>query len=471
MFIGREHELNKLQQLYWEDKFQMVVLYGRRRIGKTTLISKFIEDKPAIFFTAQEANDAINLAAFSRKVYRFFGIPDSTGSFSDWNAALEFVGEKAKEQQFVLAFDEFPYAATENRSLKSIFQNAIDHLLKDSRLFLILCGSQVSFMENDVLGYKSPLFGRRTAQFKLEGFDYYDAARLLEGFCNEDKIRLYSCIGGTPHYLAQVNPHETFKENIQRLYFDISGYLYNEPMMLLQQELREPAMYNSIISVIARGASRLNEIATGISEESSKVNKYLQTLINLQIVQKAYPFGEDPAGSRRGIYRLADYCYNFWYRFVFPNRPEIESGNGDLIADSELSPEQLNGYIGKPAFEDICRQYLNRLNRKKELPFTATSFGSWWGNDPKAKAQTDLDVIAANKNLKQILIGECKWRPADTLGSSDIEGWMSKTHLLPEYTERYYYCFSKAGFTDSVKSFAEKQDRLKLIGLDDLFSL
>ena len=182
MFIGREHELNKLQQLYREDKFQMVVLYGRRRIGKTTLISKFIEDKPAIFFTAQEANDAINLAAFSRKVYRFFGIPDSTGSFSDWNAALEFIGEKAKEQQFVLAFDEFPYAATENRSLKSIFQNAIDHLLKNSRLFLILCGSQVSFMENDVLGYKSPLFGRRTAQFKLEGFDYYDAARMLEGF-------------------------------------------------------------------------------------------------------------------------------------------------------------------------------------------------------------------------------------------------------------------------------------------------
>lgn len=159
------------------------------------------------------------------------------------------------------------------------------------------------------------------------------------------------------------------------------------------------------------------------------------------------------------------------FAFVFPNRPEIESGNGDLIADSELTPEQLNGYIGKPAFEDICRQYLNRLNRKKELPFTATSFGSWWGNDPKAKAQTDLDVIAANKNQKQILIGECKWRPADTLGSSDIASWMSKTHLLPEYTDRYYYCFSKAGFTDSVKSFAEKQERLKLFDLDDLFTL
>ena len=287
MFIGREHELNKLQQLYREDKFQMVVLYGRRRIGKTTLISKFIEDKPAIFFTAQEANDAINLAAFSRKVYRFFGIPDSTGSFSDWNAALEFIGEKAKEQQFVLAFDEFPYAATENRSLKSIFQNAIDHLLKNSRLFLILCGSQVSFMENDVLGYKSPLFGRRTAQFKLEGFDYYDAARMLEGFCDEDKVRLYSCIGGTPHYLAQVNPHESFEENIQRLYFDISGYLYNEPMMLLQQELREPAMYNSIISVIARGASRLNEIATGISEESPRSINICKPLSTFRLCRRS----------------------------------------------------------------------------------------------------------------------------------------------------------------------------------------
>ena len=191
------------------------------------------------------------------------------------------VYKRQKEQQFVLAFDEFPYAAAENLSLKSIFQNAIDHLLKDSRLFLILCGSQVSFMENEVLGYKSPLFGRRTAQFKLEGFDYYDAARMLEGFCDEDKIRLYSCIGGTPHYLVQVSPHETFEENIQRLYFDISGYLYNEPMMLLQQELREPAMYNSIISVIARGASRLNEIATGIDVYKRQPEKVMVTTESL----------------------------------------------------------------------------------------------------------------------------------------------------------------------------------------------
>lgn len=173
-------------------------------------------------------------------------------------------------------------------------------------------------MENEVLGYKSPLFGRRTAQFKLEGFDYYDAARMLEGFCDEDKIRLYSCIGGTPHYLVQVSPHETFEENIQRLYFDISGYLYNEPMMLLQQELREPAMYNSIISVIARGASRLNEIATGISEESSKVNKYLQTLINLQIVRKVYPFGEDPGGQPAGALPFGRLLLSFLVSLCFP---------------------------------------------------------------------------------------------------------------------------------------------------------
>lgn len=466
MFVGRDKELTALNELYDRNKFQMVVMYGRRRVGKTTLISKFVENKPGIFYTAQEANDTINLAAFSGKVYRFFDLPATTGTFASWNAAFEFIAEKAKEKQFILAFDEFPYAAAENKALKSILQNIIDHRLKDGRLFLILCGSHVSFMENEVLGYKSPLFGRRTAQMKVEGFDYCDAAKMLAGFSNEDKIRFYSCIGGTPHYLAQVDPAQTFEENIKRLYFNISGYLYNEPMMLLQQELREPAMYNSIVSAIASGATRLNEIATKIYEDRSKVNKYLQTLVNLQIVKRKYPFGEDPASSRRGIYQLADNCYNFWYRFVFPNRPEIESGSGDLVADSDVFTENLTAFIGKPAFEEICLQYLIRKNRQKELPFIATSFGAWWGNDAKEKRQSDFDVVMANRKSKQILLGECKWKN-NIDDVAEIARLRAKSHLLAEYQERYYFFFSKVPY--SKAAVALEDDHLRLIHLDMLF--
>jgi len=443
MFVGREKELATLEKLYSENGFQMVVMYGRRRIGKTTLISEFITDKPSIFFTAQEVNDSLNLGQFSKRVYSFFNIPESTGAFTDWNAAFDFLTQKAKEQRFILAFDEFPYAAAANRSLKSILQTAIDHNFKNTGMFLILCGSHMGFMENEVLGYKSPLFGRRTAQMKLEGFDYFDAGKILSNFSTEDKLKLYACVGGTPHYLAQIKASETFEENIKRLFFDISGYLYNEPMMLLQQELREPAMYNSIIGAIAGGASRLNEIATKIGEDSPKVSKYLQTLINLQIVKKLYPFGENPQNSRKGIYQITDNCYDFWYNFVFPNKPDIESGSGDIIADSILSSDKVSSYIGKPPFETICQQYLKRANRSEKLPFLATSFGSWWGNDPKKKVQSDFDIIAANRNDKKIILGECKWKN-DVNFAAEAEKLKSKDHLLSEYKERHYYIFSKS---------------------------
>jgi AAA+ ATPase superfamily predicted ATPase len=446
----------------------MVVMYGRRRIGKTTLISEFIADKPALFFTAQEANDSLNLSRFSKKIYAFSGVPESAGAFQNWNDAFSFLGNKAKEGRFVLAFDEFPYAASANRALKSILQSAVDHEFKNTGMFLILCGSQMGFMENEVLGYKSPLFGRRTAQIKLEGFDYYDAGKLLESFSNEDKIKFYACVGGTPHYLTQIKKAESFEENIKRLFFDISGYLYNEPMMLLQQELREPAMYNSIISAIAGGASRLNAIATKINEDSSKVSKYLQTLINLQIIQKEYPFGENPQNSRRGIYRIADNCYDFWYSFVFSGRPEIESGNGDIIADNEVFGDRLSAYVGKPPFEKMCLQYLSRQNRGGNLPFAATSFGSWWGTDPKEKTQTDFDIVAANRRGKQIILGECKWK--NNLNDvTEIQKLTSKEHLLSEYSDRYYCFFSKAPFSKSAKKL--ESERLKLITADMLFEL
>ena len=465
MFVGREQELTTLNKLYQEKTFQMVVMYGRRRIGKTTLISEFIANKPAIFFTAQEVNDALNLSQFSKKIYSFFDIPESTGAFVNWNDAFAFLAKKAQDRRFILAFDEFPYAASANRSLKSVLQTAIDHDFKNTGLFLILCGSHMGFMENEVLGYKSPLFGRRTAQIKLEGFDYYDAGKMLGGFSHEDKLKFYACIGGTPHYLAQIKSNESFEENIKRLYFDISGYLYNEPVMLLQQELREPAMYNSIITSIAGGASRLNEIATKIGEDSPKINKYLQTLVNLQIIHKIYPFGENPQNSRRGIYRIADNCYDFWYSFVFQNRPEIESGNGDFVADESVFGEKLSCYIGKPPFETICLQYLQRQNKNKKLPFTATLFGSWWGNDPKEKTQTDFDVIAANRIKNQIILGECKWRGNINL-AAEINKLTGKDYLLSEYKDRYYYIFTKTPLKEK-----QKTDKVTVVTLDMLYEM
>lgn len=467
MFIGREKELATLENLYKKDNFQLIVMYGRRRIGKTTIINKFIENKEAIFFVAQEANDFINLEIFSQKIYTFFNMPLTTGSFRNWNYAFEFLAEKAEKQKFILAIDEFPYAVHENKGLKSILQNVIDHKLKYTKLFLILCGSQISFMENEILGYKSPLFGRRTSQMKIEAFDYFDAAKFMDKYNNEDKIKFYSCIGGTPHYLSQIDTSLSFEENIKELFFNVSGYLYDEPTMLLQQELREPSMYNSIISAIATGASKLNEISTKINENTSKTVKYLDTLINLKIIHKEYPFGENPVKSRKGIYRISDNCYNFWYRFVFFNRPAIEQGIGDRVLTNEVLP-LLSDYIGRPAFEEICKQYVIRLNRIGKLPFLAINTGSWWGTDNIEKKQSDIDIVADNKTIKKILFGECKWR--NNINHIDeIKILLNKKHLIPGYKEYYFVFFSKIAFSNDVLKLSTKYDNLIYVTLDDLF--
>lgn len=448
----------------------MAILYGRRRIGKTFLISKFIENKPAIFFTAQEVNDSTNLALFTRRVCGFFTLPADGLQLKSWEGAFDFIAERAKEQRFVLAFDEFPYACAANTALPSMLQAAIDHGFLYTKLFLILCGSQVSFMEREVLGYKSPLFGRRTMQMRVDGFDYVDTAKMLPGYSYEDWVKFYACVGGTPHYLAQVDPRLSFERNIKSLYFRNSGYLYGEPLMLLQQELREPALYNAIIGAVAGGASRLNDIVLRVGEEKTKVMKYIATLVDLHILVREYPFGENPAASRKGIYRIADSCYYFWYRFVFPNRSEIENGLGEMVADERVLPvEPLSAFVGKPAFEDICLQYLRRLAAKRQLPFLPTQSGRWWGNDPRAKAEADVDVVLANSRTGQVIIGECKWTSGKVSGH-DIEMLLGRDHLFPAYSDRYYYYFSKSGYSESASRLARESGRLQLVELDDLFS-
>ena len=467
MFVSRTEELAALQGLYDKDKFQMAVMYGRRRVGKTTLINEFIKNKPSIFFAAQEANEHLNLRMFSEKVYAFFGLPISTGAFSDWNTAFTFIADRAKKQKFILAIDEFPYIAETNKSIKSILQNVIDHELLETKLFLILCGSQISFMENEVLGYKSPLFGRRTAQFKIEGFDYISASEMLAGVSNEDKIKYYACVGGTPHYLAQIDAKLSFEDNIKSLFFSPQGYLYGEPAMLLQQELREPAMYNSIISAIATGASKLNDISTKIGEDTSKTIKYIKTLMDLKILHREHPFGDNPERSKKSVYKISDNCYRFWYKYVFMNKAGVDSGIGKDIADSMVFPS-LSAFIGKPAFEDICLQYVIRMNKRKRLPFLATNFGTWWGNDKTERKNADIDIVADNMTENTVLLCECKWRN-ELVETAEIEKLMSKTRLLPLYDKYYFIFFSKAQFCDEVRRLEEKYDNLTLVSLDMLF--
>ena len=464
MFIGRSEELKKLNEMYASNKFECAVIYGRRRVGKTTLIKEFIKDKRAIYFVAREADGAVNLTGFSSDVYAVTAKElVKNAFFSDWERAFDYIYQIAKDDRIILAIDEYPYLAGGFRPISSILQAHIDAQFIDSKLFLILCGSSMSFMERQVLAYKSPLYGRRTAQFKIAPFSFFESLPFFEAFGKTDKAVLYGITGGVPEYLTKIDPLKSVEDNIIDLFLTASGHLYEEPSNLLKQELREPTTYNGIIEAIAGGASRLNEIATKCGIESNKCAKYLKSLIALGIVKKEFPITE--ATSKKSIYLLDDMMFRFWYRFVFPNMSGIVSGLGRAIYRHDVM-ENLPAYMGL-IFEEICKQYLVEEARKDALPFFTAKIGRWWGSNPKEKRQEEIDILAYRKDAA--LFCECKWTnaPVDMDVLNDLE---AQSGLFP-YTNKWFWLFAKIGFTDrltAVAAVATERDRVRLIRLEDM---
>ena len=461
MFVGRDTELEKLNAMYTGDSFEFAVIYGRRRVGKTTLIKEFIKGKNAIYFASREADGMLNLSLFSSDVFSVTAKEMAGNSFfSDWDKALEYVYKISKDDRVVLAIDEYPYLAGGYRPISSILQAVIDARFKDSKLFLILCGSSMSFMENQVLGYKSPLYGRRTAQFKITPFRFFEALPFLEAFSMEDKAELYGITGGIPEYLSKISAAKTVRENIVDLYLTASGPLFEEPSNLLKQELREPATYNGIVEAVASGASRLNEVATKCGIESNKCAKYLRSLMSLGIIKKENPVTEE--SSKRSRYLLDDMMFRFWYRFVFPNMSGVLSGLGGAIFD-EVVKQELPAYMGL-VFEEICKQYLDESARKGSLPFLPGRIGRWWGNNPLEKRQEEIDVMTVRQDCA--LFCECKWTraPAEAGVLADL---VRRADIF-SYGKKWFWVFSKNGFTERLLAEAGRQPNVRLVSFEEM---
>lgn len=458
MFLGREKELASLEKMYKKKNFQMAVVYGRRRIGKTFLLNEFIKDKNALYLPAEEVNDFLNLHKFSRLLGAKLGI-DHFPTVDDWNSLFAIIKEQFGDKHLVLVIDEYPYAASANKSLNSILQHVIDYTFKDTNIFLILCGSSMSFMENQVLGEKSPLFGRRTGQLKVNPLDYYDAARFYPSVSNEDKIRYYACVGGTPYYLSLIDQELSFEENLRELYFEISGYLNNEGILLMKQEFREPANYNAVLQAIASGSNTLGEIAGFTKLETSLISKYLITLQDLNYIERVIPFGSNPLKAKKSHYQITENFIAFWYRYIFSIRSEIERGNGDIYF--ALTLETLPDFIG-PIFEEVTLQYLRRLNGQRNLPFIAQSFGKWWGKDKKGHVQ-ELDIVVASVSGNELLVGECKWRNTFKVNQT-IEVLNDRADYFDQYQTRKYL------FTKHQVIMPEESD-IENLSLDAFFDL
>ena len=449
--------------MYGSEQFEFAVIYGRRRAGKTTLIKEFCKGKKAIYFVAHESNDIINIENFSSDVFAVTS-EESRGNvfFPNWERAFDYIYNIAVNERIILVIDEYPYLAQSNRSISSILQAHIDIKLKDSKLFLILCGSSMSFMEYQVLGYKSPLYGRRTAQFKIKPFTYYESATLLKGFSIEEQSILYGVTGGVPEYLSRIRLNKSLKENIEDLFLTESGHLFEEPVNLLKQELREPATYNGIIAAIANGASRLNEIATKNGLESNKCSKYITALMALGIVKKEKPLTDDE--GRKSIYMLEDQMFRFWYRFIPGNLSSIATGLSDIVYEKAIAP-QLSNYMGQ-IFEQMSTQYLMRENAQLSLPFVFGRIGRWWGTNPHKKRQEEIDILALDE--ENALFGECKWRN-EPLGDGILQELIEKSELFKQYEHKYYVLFSKSGFTGELLNRAKSMEHVLLVDLKKMF--
>lgn len=454
MFVGRTRQLQRLSRMYESDRFECGIIYGRRRIGKTHLIKEFTKDKPTIFFQAIQGTSEENLRNLTDELLHFRRDTRGEISYGSFERVFHEIETIAKNEPIVFVIDEYPYLAESYPAISSILQKLIDHSFKpNTNMTLLLAGSSMSFMERQVLGYKSPLYGRRTAQFKLEPFTIWETKKMLPAFLPNDLFIAHAITGGVPYYLSLLNDQMPIKDNIVDLFLEKDGFLYQEKENLLLQELSDPSRYNSLIRAIAAGASKRNQIATKAGVDYNQSGQYLQNLIDLGIVQREYPLFE--THSRKSIYSLKDDFFRFWFRFIPSNMNNISSGRVEEAW--EKIDRELNDWLGK-AFEDLSLQWC--IYYSDQLPIEFESIGRWWGNNPKEKKQEEIDLIAY-KDKKAVFI-ECKYRNDFSLSKVQND-LIRKSELFPQFDEKHYVLF--------VKEVPQTNpEGITIISLDDILN-
>jgi len=446
-FINRKKELSSLNDWWTSSEPQFVVIYGRRRIGKTELIKQFIKDKPHIYFLAQQISEQENLKTLGKLVGEYFDdlILKEKG-FDSWAIFFEYI-KKHVGQRLILAIDEFPYLAESNKSISSIFQAGWDEDWKDLPIVLILCGSSVAMMEREVLSSKAALYGRRTGQIRLNPFSFYEASEFFPGKCFEEQLKYFTVMGGNPGYLSRINQERTFEDNITQLILSPASPLYSEVEFLLREELREPRNYLAILKAIALNKTRISEIVNETGFEKSILHKYLFILEDLQLVHKEYPVTEkNPLKSKKGLYKLQDQFFKFWFRYVLPNKSRIEEGKIRPVLESINS--DLTSLVAEN-YELIAREIL-RMNEDKIFSFD--TIGRWWDRNE------EIDVVALNEKESKILFGEVKWsiRPVGIDIMEDLKRKARCVEWKKEERQEYYCLFCRSGFTEALIKRARK---------------
>ena len=456
-FINREKELEVLEKEYKKGQSSFVVIHGRRRTGKTTLIEKFIQDKKSIYFLADLQNEKLQLERFKNVVAE--SLNDQllkSIEINDWGTLFKYIFQKEHKQKLVIAIDEFQYLAKINKAIPSIFQSIWDSTLKNKNVMLILSGSLISLMYDIALNYSSPLYGRRTAQIKLQPMNFFNFKKFFKTKDNDKLFQFYSVIGGIPRYIELFDEEKDIFSNIKENILDKNSFLYEEPKFVLKDEVRDPITYFSILQVISQGEHKIGKIASKLGIETKNLTSFIEKLIELEVIERQVPVTEEnPSKSKKGLYFIKDNFFNFWFRYVFPYQSYLETEKYQFVLEKIKS--ELNLYASF-IFEKVSIDY---LLHKAQIPFIIQKAGRWWDKDK------EIDIVALGEN--EILFGECKYwdKPVwinvlnELIEKSKYVKWKN------ENRKEYFAIFSRKGFKKELKDLAKEKGNIFLFSLKD----
>jgi AAA+ ATPase superfamily predicted ATPase len=463
-FVNRERELSALDEMWARSGSQFLVLYGRRRVGKTTLMLHWGADKPTLFWTARRTSTTNLLREFSQAIYRFEHpemSPDPTFTYPSWEMALRHLAHLATERQVLLVLDELPYAFAADSSLPSTLQMLWDHVLQPTQLFMVVSGSVVGMIEQEVLAYNAPLYGRATAKMLLSPLPFAALRHFYPRYSDVQRLTVYAIVGGIPTYLSVFDDSRPVEFNVrERILSEVSLFL-NEPYFLIQDEIQQPRNHLAVLQAIGGGQRQFSDIARAAGLDRSHVGKYLNTLTRLRLVRRIVPITvQQPERSRRGHYVIADPYLRFYFRFLAPRQEWIEQGRLDRLWASVEG--QLEAYVGLTAFEELCRRWVILQGDAGRLPFLPERVGAYWDR------HTQIDVAAISWAERALLLGEARWT-ARPVGVNTLDALQAKTSSVRPDSDWavQYVLFSRSGFTAPLRARAAAEG-VRLVTLNEI---
>lgn len=459
-FVDRINELEFLNKEYNKKESSLVILYGRRRIGKTSLIKEFGKNKDMIYFLATEEAEIQNRNMFKNVVAD--NLKNALLSHivvQNWDEIFRMIVQDNIDSKKVIVIDEFQYLGKVNSSFPSIFQRIWDEILMDKNVMVILCGSLINMMESQTLNYNSPLYGRRTGQIKLKQIPFENYKEFFDGKITEKQlIEKYAVTGGVPKYIEHFNNKNDIYDEIQQSIMNKQSYLYDEPTFLLQNEVSEVGSYFSIIKSIAAGNRKLGNISSNLSVSPTNLSKYLQTLINLDIIEREVPITEhNPEKSKKGQYKIKDNFIAFWFQFIYPNKAFLEMGEDAVVID-KIKKSFIDNHVAF-IYEEICKEKMWNLNINGKLNMSFSKLGRWWNS------KQEIDFLGIDVNSNDVIFGECKYytnKLVDVDVFYELKEKAKSVQWKNDTRKERYILFSITGYTNRLKQLAEDKEELIL---------